>query len=60
MICAILKRFCWHLTVNSPPPTRLVSPPCRGYPAGSGKASIRRSMLANSRLVMWLSANSSQ
>jgi hypothetical protein len=31
MICAILKRFCWHLTVNSAPTTKLVSPPCRGY-----------------------------
>ncbi len=30
------------------------------YPVGSGSASIRRTMLANSRLVMWLSANSSQ
>ena len=30
------------------------------YAVGSGSASIRRTMLANSRLVMWLSANSSQ
>jgi len=29
------------------------------YPVGSGSASIRRIMLASSRLVTWLSANSS-
>jgi len=43
-------------TVNSPLLSRLVSPPCHAYPSGSGKASIRRSMLPNRRRVRWLSA----
>jgi hypothetical protein len=33
-----------HLFVNSPPSSRLVSPGCRAYPAGSGKARIRRNI----------------
>jgi hypothetical protein len=32
----------------------------RYYPPGTGKASMRRSMLANRRRVRWLSANNSQ
>jgi len=59
-ICTISKRFHGHLSLNSPPSSRLVSPGCRAYPAGSGKARIRRSMLANRRRVRWLSANNSQ
>ena len=38
-------------SLNSPLSSRLVSPGCRAYPAGSGKARIRRSMLANRRRV---------
>ena len=60
MICPISKRFLRHPSLNSPPSSRLVSPGCRAYPAGSGKAGIRRSMLANRRRVRWLSANNSQ
>jgi hypothetical protein len=40
-----------------PPSSRLVSPGCRVYPTGSGKASIRRSMLQDKCRVRWLSAN---
>ena len=43
-----------------PSSSRLVSPCCRAYPAGSGKPSIRRSMLPNKRRVRWLSASNSQ
>ena len=35
-------------------------PAAKLYPAGTGSASIRRTMPPNSRLVRWLSANSSQ
>ena len=44
-------------TSSTPPPSsRLVSPGCRVYPTGSGKASIRRSMLQGKCRVRWLSA----
>ena len=58
--CFVFKRFLGHLSLNSPPSSRLVSPGCRAYPAGSSKARIRRSMLPNRRRVRWLSANNSQ
>ncbi len=45
--------------LNFPPSSRLVSPSCRAYPAGSGKVSICRSMHPNRRRARWLSANSS-
>ena len=60
MICPIPQRFLGHFSLNFPPSSRLVSPGCRAYPAGSGKARIRPSMLPNKRRVRWLSANSSQ
>ena len=54
MICPISKRFLRYLSFNPPPSSRLVSPSCRAYPAGSGKASICRSMLPNRRRFRWL------
>ncbi len=56
MICPISKRFLRHPSLNSPPSSRLVSPSCRAYLAGSGKASICRSMLPNMRRVRWFRA----
>jgi hypothetical protein len=49
VICPIPQRFLGHFSLNFPPSSRLVSPGCRAYPAGSGKASIRRSMPSNRR-----------
>ena len=54
MTFRISQRFHEHLPVNSPPSSRLVSHRCRAYPAGSGKASMRRSMLPNRRHVRWI------
>jgi len=42
MTCLISNPFHGHLPLNSPPSSRLVSPACQAYPAGSGKPSIRR------------------
>ena len=53
-ICPTSKQFHGHLPVNSPPPSRLVWLGCRAYPAGSGKARIRCSMLPNMRRVRCL------
>ena len=54
-----------HLTTSyiplRPPAPQLVRLPAAGpYPAGTGRASVRRAMLAKRRLVTCLSASSSQ
>ena len=52
------KRFLKHLSLSSL--LRSVCFPAATYPVATASAQIRRTMLANSRLVRWLSANSSQ
>jgi hypothetical protein len=60
MICPISKRSHRHPSLNSPPSSRLVSPSCRAYPAGNGKASICRSMLPNRHHVRWLASRAKE
>jgi hypothetical protein len=57
IICPISKLFIKYPFLNSPPFSRLVSPGCRVYPTGSGKAFIRRSMLPDKCRVRRLSAS---
>ncbi len=52
------KQFLKHVSI--PFLLRPVSFPAAPYPAGTGSAAIRHTMLANSRRVRWPSASKSQ
>jgi len=58
--CSFRSRFFTHLSFPRLLCHRTFFNVQVGYPAGNGRLSIHRSLLSNSRHVIWLSANRSQ